>query len=134
MARAKKSATSTRKPAAKPSARARASASAASPAAGGSAGQTAPEKGMEKAAEATAPALRRKALIEAAVLRSGRKKRDVKPVVEAVLAILGEALARGEQLNLPPFGKLNVKRRSEKENAEVFTCRIRRAKNDSPGA
>ena len=91
-------------------------------------------KVVEKVAPDAAPVLRKKALIEAAVLRAGQKKRDAKPVVEAVLAILGEALARGEQLNLPPFGKLDVKRRSEKENAEVFTCRIRRAKNSRPQA
>lgn len=70
--------------------------------------------------------LRRKDLIERIVTQSGLKKKDVKPVVEATLAVLGEALSNGERMNLPPFGKLTVNRRRALENGEVLITRIRR--------
>lgn len=75
--------------------------------------------------------LGKKALIERAVIRSGLKKRDVKPSVEAALAVIGEALAAGESLNLEPLGKVHVKRRKTLANGEVLTARIRRKR---PGA
>jgi len=108
MARAKKTGTSAGKAAAGPAGGAGASSTAIRRSAARSAVQETEEKVVEKVAQDTAPVLRKKALIEGAVLRSGQKKRDAKPVVEAVLAILGEALERGDQLNLPPFGKLNA--------------------------
>ncbi|MGC9371317.1 MAG: HU family DNA-binding protein [Paracoccaceae bacterium] len=70
--------------------------------------------------------LRKKELIERVVTQSGLKKKDVKPVVEATLAVLGEALAKQEPMNLQPFGKLIVNRRKEQPNAEVLITRIRR--------
>jgi hypothetical protein len=39
--------------------------------------------------EITTPALNKKELIDEAVLRSGIKKKEAKPVIEALLAILG---------------------------------------------
>ncbi len=73
--------------------------------------------------------LGKKDILDRVVERSGHRKRDVKPVVEAMLAVLGEALAAGEDLNLPPFGKLVVKREKENGNARILTCRIRQPKN-----
>lgn len=78
------------------------------------------------AAEAPDRFLRKKELIERVVTQSGLKKKDVKPVVEATLTVLGEALSKQEPLNLQPFGKLIVNRRKEQPNAEVLITRIRR--------
>ena len=75
-----------------------------------------------------APVLRKKELIERVVARSGVKKKDAKPTIEAMLAVLGEALAGGEELNLQPMGKVMVKRVKEQPNAKVMTCRIRQRK------
>jgi len=77
------------------------------------------------------PVLRKKELIERVVARSGVKKKDAKPTIEAMLAVLGEALASGEELNLQPFGKVMVKRVNEQANAKVMTCRIRQRKPDA---
>ena len=77
---------------------------------------------------ADAPVLRKKELIERVVIRSGIKKKDAKPTVEAMLAVLGEALAAGEELNLQPLGKVMVKREKELPNAKVMVCRIRQRK------
>ncbi|MCF6316628.1 MAG: HU family DNA-binding protein [Marinosulfonomonas sp.] len=78
------------------------------------------------------PVLRKKELIERVVARSGIKKKDAKPTIEAMLAVLGEALASGEELNLQPLGKVMVKRVKEQPNAKVMVCRIRQRKADAP--
>lgn len=56
------------------------------------------------------PELRKKELIDKVVKRSGIKKRDAKPVIESMLAVLGEALADSRELNLPDLGKVKVRR------------------------
>lgn len=73
--------------------------------------------------------LRKKELIEKVVARSGIKKKDAKPVIEATLAVLGASLADGDDIILPPFGKVKVKRTKEQTGAKVFTCRIRQSDN-----
>ena len=80
---------------------------------------------------AAAPMLRKKELIERVVARSGVKKKDAKPAIEAMLAVLGEALAAGEDLNLQPLGKVMVKRTKELPNAKVMVCRIRQRKESA---
>ncbi|WP_291731970.1 HU family DNA-binding protein [Leisingera sp. F5] len=72
-----------------------------------------------------APELNKKELVELAVERSGVKKKDAKPVVEAVLALLGQAVAEGRELNLKPFGKLRINRSQERSNGKVFVCKLR---------
>ncbi|WP_417712693.1 HU family DNA-binding protein [Pseudophaeobacter arcticus] len=71
------------------------------------------------------PSLNKRELIDEAVLRSGVKKKDAKPVVEALLAILGETVASGRDLNLKPFGKLLLKRSEVRSNGTVHICRLR---------
>lgn len=71
------------------------------------------------------PALNKRELIDEAVLRSGVKKKDAKPVVEALLAILGETVASGRDLNLRPFGKLHLNRSETRSNGTVHVCRLR---------
>ncbi|PRY94936.1 DNA-binding protein [Hasllibacter halocynthiae] len=83
-------------------------------------------------APAAAALLGRKQLIERAVARSGLKRKDVRPAVEAALAVMGDALAAGEGLNLPPLGKLRVQRRKAVGNGEVLIARIRR--KDAPAS
>ncbi len=93
--------------------------------------KSAPKPVEKKSAMQTG--LRKKELVDRVVERSGKKKRDAKPVVEAMLAILGEALANGEQLNLMPMGKFVIKREKELENAKVMVCRIRQPKRPDGG-
>jgi len=70
----------------------------------------------------------KKELIDRVVAASGIKKKDAKPVIEAMLKELGDALSRGENLNLQPFGKGIVKSHKNLENAEVVELRLRRSK------
>jgi len=67
-------------------------------------------------------------LIERVVAASGIKKKTAKPVIEAMLLELGEALTQFDTLNLQPLGKGIVKSRKDVENAQVTELRLRRGK------
>ena len=73
------------------------------------------------------PAMRKKELIDQVVERSGIKKKDAKPVVEAMLAVLGEAVGEGRELNLQPLGKLRINRSEERSNGRVIICKLRQS-------
>ena len=82
--------------------------------------------------------LKKAELIEKVVERSGIKKRDAKPVIEAMLAVLGETVQDGRDLNLKPFGKLKAVRSKTLPNGVMVTARLRRTNieenNASDGA
>lgn len=73
------------------------------------------------------PVMRKKELIDLVVERSGIKKKDAKPVVEATLEILGEALAETRELNLQPLGKVKVRREKLMPNGRVMVTKIRQS-------
>jgi hypothetical protein len=64
-----------------------------------------------------------KDLIDSVATKTGGKKPEVKSVVEATLAALGEALATGKALVVPPLGKLRV----VKNNGPALTLKLRLA-------
>ncbi|MFO8128065.1 HU family DNA-binding protein [Yoonia sp.] len=69
-------------------------------------------------------------LLEEVVARTGLKKRDVKPAVEAALAVLGDALREGAEVNMPPLGKLRVvKTKALDGGALVMTLKLRTPNN-----
>ena len=84
----------------------------------------------ETAAEAAPVAVRvqvkKKDFVERVVLRSGAKKPVVRDLTEAVLAVLGEALAKGETLVLPPLGKISVARTVDKTGGDILHVKLRR--------
>ncbi|MEQ9693546.1 HU family DNA-binding protein [Shimia sp. SDUM112013] len=80
----------------------------------------------ETAPVVSAPEMKKVELIDLVVERSGIKKKFAKPAIEAALAILGETLAEGRDLNMRPLGKVKVQRSKEVANATVHTVRIRR--------
>lgn len=85
-------------------------------------------------APVVAPAdMKKKELIGLVVERSGAKKKDAKPVVEAMLAVLGESLASGRELNLAPLGKLRINRVEDKANGRVIVCKLRQPKDTGTG-
>ena len=84
--------------------------------------------GIGSAPVEVTPSLRKKELIDRVVSKNGAKRKDAKPVVEAMLDVLGDALAQGEELNLQPFGKLKINRQKEMAGAKVFVCKIRQRK------
>ncbi|WP_375282127.1 HU family DNA-binding protein [Pseudooctadecabacter sp.] len=64
-------------------------------------------------------------LIDRVMSETGMKKKDVKPVVEAMLHVLGRALVQGEELVIPPLGKVMVKNSKDLANATVMNIKIR---------
>ncbi|MVO15955.1 DNA-binding protein [Rhodobacteraceae bacterium CY05] len=71
--------------------------------------------------------MRKKELIDLVVERSGVKKKDAKPVVEAMLAVLGETIGEGRELNMQPLGKLRINRSELRNNGRVIICKIRQS-------
>ncbi|WP_147125174.1 HU family DNA-binding protein [Shimia ponticola] len=70
--------------------------------------------------------LKKKDLIDQAVQRSGVKKAMAKAAIEAALAVMGEALERGEGLNIEPLGKVKIQRQKDVQGAKIITTRVRR--------
>lgn len=80
----------------------------------------------ETAKEALAVvSLKKKELIDRVVAASGAKKKAVKEIVEATLTVLGEALAKGEDLILPPFGKARVNRSRDTDGGTTMMVKLR---------
>lgn len=74
--------------------------------------------------------LKKPEFIDRAIARTDVKKRDAKPAIEAALAVLAEALSNGEELNLPPMGKLRVvKSKDLGEGVKVMTLKLRTMKD-----
>ena len=91
-----------------------------------------------KTVVADAP-IKKPELIERVMAETGMKKKDVKPVVEAMLAVLGRALVGGEELTVPPLGKLMINRSKEVSNATIINIKLRhpnavKIRNDAPTA
>lgn len=78
------------------------------------------------------PVMRKKELIDTVVTRSGIKKKDAKPVVEAALAVLGEALAEGRELILPPLGKVIVRKEKELPRGKMMIVKLRQSTPPTP--
>ena len=83
--------------------------------------------------EAATGSLRKKDLLERVGAKSKAKKKDIKDVVEATLLVLGEALAAGEELNLPPLGKAKVNRQNGVTGGDMYIIRLRRSSGKVAG-
>ncbi|OUD08247.1 hypothetical protein BVC71_14830 [Marivivens niveibacter] len=80
---------------------------------------------MVAAPETPDEVTRKKDFIDSVVERSGLKKKDVKPAVEAALAQLAEELTEGHELVVPPLGKIKINRVKDTPNGKVVITRIR---------
>ncbi len=132
--RATKTATTTRKPVAS-KAKPKAPAVAVDPAAvKETAGSEGPLPKVVKVSEPEIddvetgdPEMKKRELIDLVVARSGVKKKDAKPAIEAALAILGATIAEGRELNLQPLGKLRINRTEDKGNGRIIICKLRQS-------
>lgn len=70
--------------------------------------------------------VQKKEFLERVLTASGASRATAKPIIEAVLDQLGQALAAGETLAIPPFGKARVSRHKDVRGSEVITLRLRR--------
>lgn len=92
----------------------------------------------KKAAQAASPVslareLRKKELIDRVTAASGLKKSQARAAIEATLAVIGEAMEKGEAMNLEPLGKVKVQKEKDVGAANVYSCRVRRKKQAGPG-
>lgn len=75
----------------------------------------------------TTQALRKEQLLDEVAKRSGAKRKDVKPIVEAALEVMGEAIGEGQELNLKPLGKVKIARTKQVANGRVINLRLRQS-------
>ena len=68
-------------------------------------------------------------LIDRIVTQTGMKKKDVNPVVEATLDVLAKALINGEELQVPPLGKVMINQMKDVANAKILKVKIRHPMN-----
>ena len=73
-----------------------------------------------------AKVLQKRELLALVARRTGLRNSEIKTVVEATLAELGEAIASGMTLALPPLGRARISRRNDRSGGEVITLRLRR--------
>ena len=78
--------------------------------------------------------LKKKDFIDRAVEKSGLKKADAKVAVEATLAVLAQALADGDELILPPLGKLKVAREKAHPKGRILMLRLQLASDTPSGS
>jgi len=88
-------------------------------------------KTVEDITENTAPEMKKQELMAKVVERSGVAKKHAKPVIEAILEVLGEAIGEGRGLNLQPFGKLKHNRIKDTPAARVIIAKIRQPKDNA---
>ncbi|MEO1139802.1 MAG: HU family DNA-binding protein [Pseudomonadota bacterium] len=95
-----------------------------------SSGVPAPELAVvtEVTAAVTDPELKKRELLEMVSERAEVPRNKAKPVVEAMIEILGETIAEGRDLNLQPLGKIKVQRTKDLGNARVIVTKIRQSK------
>ncbi len=79
-----------------------------------------PQAAAEKAAQ-----LKMKDLIERVVKATGGKKKGVKEIIEATLTTLGDALSKGEAINLPGFGRAKVAHAEDKGAGKPMTIKMK---------
>lgn len=80
------------------------------------------------------PAMRKKELIDAVVQRTGLKKRDVRPVVESMLGVIGEAMTEGRELIAQPFGKLRVHKQKTTATKRILFAKLHQNLPPDPSA
>ena len=87
---------------------------------------------VEGAVAKSGGGLRMKDLIDRVVTTTGGKTADVKGIVEATLAQMGEVLKKGEALNLPALGKMRVARQGA-EGSGAMTLKLRQGGGKGKG-
>lgn len=86
------------------------------------------EAGAEAGTKTRSAMLHKKRLVDLVAASSGVKKKAVKSVVEAALAEMAAALARGDVLSVPPLGRITVNKMRQGQNKDIMVLRVKRAK------
>lgn len=81
--------------------------------------------------DTAAPEFRKKELIDSVLARTGVKKKYAKPVIEAMIDVLGDAIGEGREVNLQPMGKIKPQRTKDGQNARIVMAKIRQNKQSA---
>ena len=84
-------------------------------------------KVVEETSATVTKELKKPELIDRVVALSGVKKKDAKPVVEAMLSVLGQAISDGEAPNVQPFGRMRIVKSKDLPNGQAITLKLRRS-------
>ncbi|MDT1063770.1 HU family DNA-binding protein [Paracoccus sp. CPCC 101403] len=79
---------------------------------------------------ANATVLQKRQFLNRIAQRTGQRNADIRNIVEATLAELGDAIAAGQTLALPPLGRARINRQKDVSGSEVIILRLRRRKGD----
>ena len=80
--------------------------------------------------------LRQKEFLARVVQRAGLRPGKIKPVMNAVLAELGDVITEGRSITMPPLGRISVTKRKDRTDMDVLVLKLRRKLQveDEPGA
>lgn len=73
-----------------------------------------------------AQVIHKRDFIDSVVAATGAKKSDARPIIEATLEKLGDALSSGKTLAVPPLGRCRVNLEKDQRGGDVITLRLRR--------
>ncbi|MCO6382260.1 HU family DNA-binding protein [Oceanicola sp. 502str15] len=65
-------------------------------------------------------------LIDRVMTATGMKRKDVKPIVEAMLGEIDKIISEGADMQFPELGKLMIHKRKEISNGEMVMLKLRR--------
>jgi hypothetical protein len=115
------------KPAAKPASKT-ANKPANRPAGGAKTGAAAEAKAARVAKASKDGSMRTLELVDAIAPNITVSRKDIRAALDAAFKVMGEALAEGKMLNLPPLGKMSVKRTKTGDKSDIVMLKLRRAK------
>ena len=73
-----------------------------------------------------AEVVQKKDFVDRILAATGAKKSEARPIIEATLEQLGQALSAGQTLAVPPLGRGRVNLEKDLRGGDVITLRLRR--------
>lgn len=85
---------------------------------------------MTEADDAAQCVVKKKDFVDRIVTRAGLRKADARAAIDATLSALAEALERGEDLVLPPLGRVKVTREKAGPKGKQLILKLSLPKNE----
>jgi nucleoid DNA-binding protein len=95
----------------------------------GQGGRSAPRVVTARKAR-TGVQIRKKDFIDKVVAASGARKAEARAVVDATLALLADRVLAGDEVNVPPLGKLRLLKEKDTGKARIATLRLQVASDE----
>lgn len=95
------------------------------------------ETGARLAAEGdpkVACVVQKREFVDRVLAKTGARRAEARPIIEATLAELGRVLEAGQTLAVPPLGRARVSSGRDARGVQVITLRLRRPATDRASA